>query len=81
MEAPNRASWISDVTHCIANALKHYYAKLALFQQFQALCTRIRQRLEQTRFALLLPPKARTKGRFLGVSEGPVGSANAYVFG
>lgn len=68
-EAPNRASWISDVTHCIANALKHYYAKLALFQQFQALCTRIRQRLQQTRFAFLLPPKARTKGRFLGVSR------------
>ncbi len=69
LEAPNRASWISDVTHFIANALKHYYAKLSLFQQFQTLCTRIRQRLQQTRFAFLLPPKARTKGRFLGVSR------------
>jgi hypothetical protein len=69
LEAPNRASWISDVTHCIANALKHYYAKLSLFQQFQTLCTRIRQRLQQTRFAFLLPPKARTKGRFLSVSR------------
>ena len=69
LEAPHRASWISDVTHFIANALKHYYAKLSLFQQFQTLCTRIRQRLQQTRFAFLLPPKARTKGRFLGVSR------------
>ena len=69
LEAPNRASWISDVTHCIANALKHYYAKLSLFQQFQTLCARIRQRLQQTRFAFLLPPQARTKGRFLGVSR------------
>jgi hypothetical protein len=69
LEAPNRASWISDVTHFIANALKHYYAKLSLFQQLQTLCTRIRQRLQQTRFAFLLPPKARTKGRFLGVSR------------
>ena len=69
LEAPNSASWISDVSHFVANALKHYYAKLALFQQFQSLCTRIRQRLQQTRFAFLLPPKARTKGRFLSVSR------------
>jgi hypothetical protein len=67
--APSRASWISDVTHFVANALKHYYAKLSLFQQFQTLCARIRQRLQQTPFAFLLPPKARVKGRFLSVSQ------------
>ena len=69
LEAPNRASWISDVTHFVANALKHYYAQLALFQQFQSLCTRMRHRLQQTTFAFLLPPKARAKGRFLNVSR------------
>ena len=69
LEAPNRASWISDVSHVVANALKHYYAKLSLFQQFQSLCTRMRQRLQQTRFAFLLPPKARAKGRFLSASR------------
>jgi hypothetical protein len=69
LEAPNGASWISDMTHFVANALKHSYAKLSLFQQFQTLCTRMRQRLQQTRFAFLLPPKARTKGRFLAVSR------------
>lgn len=69
LQAPNRASWISDVSHFVANALKHYYAKLSLFQQFQNLCGRIRQRLQQTRFAFLLPPKARAKGRFLNVSR------------
>ena len=68
-EAPNRASWISDVSHCVANAVKHSYAKLSIFQQFQRLCTRMRQRLQQTRFAFLLPPKARTKGRFLSASR------------
>jgi hypothetical protein len=68
-EAPNRASWISDVSHVVANALKHYYAKLSLFQQFQSLCTRMRHRLQQTRFAFLLPPKARAKGRFLSASR------------
>jgi hypothetical protein len=69
LEAPNRASWISDVSHFVANALKHHYAKLSLFQQFQNLCTRIRHRLQQTKFAFLLPPKARAKGRFLRVSR------------
>jgi hypothetical protein len=69
LEAPNRASWMSDVTHVVANALKHYYAKVSLFQQFQTLCTRIRQRLQQTPFAFLLPPKVRTKGRFLNVGR------------
>jgi hypothetical protein len=69
LEAPNRASWISDVSHFVANVLKHYYAKLSLFQQFQSLCTRMRQRLQQTRFAFLLPPKARAKGRFLSASH------------
>ena len=34
LEAPNRTCWISDVSHFVANALKHYSAKLSLFQQF-----------------------------------------------
>ncbi len=69
LAAPHRASWISDVSHFVANALKHYSAKLSLFQHFQSLCTRMRHRLQQTRFAFLLPPKARAKGRFLSVSR------------
>ena len=69
LAAPNRASWISDVSHVVANALKHSYATLSLFQQFQRLCTRMRQRLQQTRWAFLLPPKARAKGRFLSASR------------
>jgi hypothetical protein len=69
LEAPKRASWISDVSHVVANVLKHYYTKLSLFQQFQRLCTRMRQRLQQTKFAFLLPPKARAKGRFLSASR------------
>jgi hypothetical protein len=69
LEAPNRASWISDVSHGVANALKHSSAKLSLFQQFQSLCTRMRHRLQQTRFAFLLPPKARAKGRLLSASR------------
>jgi hypothetical protein len=81
LEAPNRASWMSDVTHFVANALKHYSAKWSLFQQFQTLCTRIRQRLQQTQFAFLLPPKARAKGRFLSVSRQAVGPPNPQLLG
>ena len=69
LEAPSGVSWISDVTHLVANALKHYDAKLSLFQQFQSLGTRMRQRLQHTRFAFLLPPKARATGRFLSASR------------
>jgi hypothetical protein len=69
LQAPNRASWMSDVSHFVANALTHYDAKWSLFQQFQSLCARIRQRLQQTQFAFLLPPTARTQGRFLSVSR------------
>src|SRR4030095_1199731 len=69
LKAPNAASWISDITHVVANALKHSYADLSLFQQFQSLCARIRGRLQRTKFAFLLPPKARVKGRFLNVSR------------
>ena len=69
LAAPHRASWISDVSHVVANALKHSYAKLSLFQHFQRLGTRMRHRLQHTRFAFVLPPKARAKGRFLSVSR------------
>src|SRR5438132_7366339 len=69
LEAPQRASWISDGRPVVANALKHYDATGSLFQQCQSLCTRIRHRLQQTRFAVLLPPQARAKGRFLRVSR------------
>lgn len=69
LAAPNRASWSSDVSHVVANALKHSSAKLSLFQQCQSLCTRMRHRLQQTRCAFLLPPKARAKGRFLSASR------------
>src|SRR3954447_14348799 len=80
LEAPNRASWISDVSHYVANALKHYYAKLSLFQHFQSLCTRMRHRLQQTRFAFLLPPKARAKGRFLSASRQAEGGLHTLAY-
>ncbi len=69
LRAPKAASWISAMTPVVANALKHAYADLFLFQQFQTLCTRMRGRLQQTQLAFVLPPKARVKGRLLKVSR------------
>jgi hypothetical protein len=69
LEAPHRASWISDVRHVVANALKHDEATLSLFQPLQSLCTRRRHRLQQTRLAFLLPPQARAQGRLRSVSR------------
>jgi hypothetical protein len=68
-EAPTGASWIRDIPHVVANALQHASATGALFQQFQTLCTRMRQRLQQTPCAFLLPPTARATGRLLHVSR------------
>jgi hypothetical protein len=64
-EAPNRASWSSDGSHVVANTVQHSEATLSLFQQLQRLCPRMRHRLQHTRFAFVLPPKARAQGRLL----------------
>jgi hypothetical protein len=80
LKAPTGASWISDVSHFVANALQHDYAKWSLFQQFQSLCARIRQRLQQTKFAFLLPPNARAKGRFLSVSRQAQGGLRTIIY-
>jgi|SRR5438128_576690 len=74
LEAPNQASWMSDVTHFVANALKHHYAKLSLFQQFQSLCTRMRQRLQQTQLAFLLPLRPEPKADFSVSVDRPSGA-------
>ncbi len=69
LAAPTRAAWSSDVPHCGAHGLQHSSAQVSLFQQFQTLGTRMRQRLQQTQCAFVLPPKARATGRLLGGSR------------
>jgi hypothetical protein len=69
LEAPTGASWIRAMTHWVAHALQQDEAKRARFQPLQTLGTRMRQRLQQTPCAFLLPPKARAQGRLLHVSR------------
>jgi hypothetical protein len=67
LEAPHRASWSSAVRHVVANALPQSSATLSLLPHVQSLCPRLRPRLQQTRLALVLPPKARANGRWRSV--------------
>ena len=70
LEAPNRASWISDVSHMVANALQRSYAKLSLFSAVSAPVHAYAPPVFSRRaLPFFLPPKARTKGRFLSASR------------
>ena len=53
----------------IANALKSEYEKTDPYQNFTQLISEGSARLRQTKFAYLIPPKLRTKGRFQSISR------------
>lgn len=59
---------IADIGHALANALKEQFEKTAPYKRFTALITQGSNRLRQTELAFLIPPKLRSKGRFLSVS-------------
>lgn len=59
---------IEDIGHVMANVLKAQYAKGQCFERFLAIINKGSARLRQTRWAFLIPPKLRTKGRFQGIS-------------
>jgi len=60
---------IDDIGHVIANALKSEYEKTDPYQNFTQLISEGSARLRQTKFAYLIPPKLRTKGRFQSISR------------
>lgn len=60
---------IEDVGHLAANALKSEFARRAAFENFLDIVRKGASRIRQTDLAWLLPPKVRTKGRFLGITE------------
>ena len=60
---------IEDVGHLAANALKAEFAKQSAFDKFLQIVRKGSARIRQTDLAWLLPPKVRTKGRFLGITE------------
>lgn len=58
---------IDDISHVIANLLKHEYEDHPLFDKFISACGQISKRLKQTILACLVPPKTSIKARFMNV--------------
>ncbi len=58
---------LDDVSHVVANLLKHEYNKHPLFDVFISTCGKVSKMLKQTILACLAPPKATTKARFMNL--------------
>jgi hypothetical protein len=58
---------IDDISHFVANLLKHEYQKHPLFDVFISTCGKVSKILKQTILACLAPPKVSTKARFMNV--------------
>ena len=58
---------IDDISHVIANMLKHRYHHHPFFETFLSSCGHISGKLKQTILACLAPPKVQTKARFMNV--------------
>ena len=58
---------IDDISHVIANVLKHRYCDHPMFETFISACGRVSAKLKQTILACLAPPKVHTKARFMNV--------------
>ena len=58
---------IADISHRIANLLKHAYSTHPMFETFLSACGKASQKLKQTVLACLAPPKVSTKARFMNL--------------
>lgn len=58
---------IDDISHAVANILKHEYQKHPMFETFISACGSCSKKLKQTILACLAPPKVSTKARFMNV--------------
>lgn len=58
---------IDDISHFVANLLKHEYGRHPLFETFITACGRVSKNLKQTILACLAPPKVSTKARFMNL--------------
>jgi hypothetical protein len=61
------APCIDDVSHKIANLVKHEYGTHPLFDTFIAACGKISKRFKQSILACLVPPKVSVKARFMNL--------------
>ena len=58
---------IDDISHIIANLLKHEYKDHPMFKTFLSSCGKVSKRLKQSTLACLAPPKVSTKARFMNL--------------
>ena len=58
---------IDDISHMIANLLKHEYGNHPLFAVFISACGKASKKLKQTILACLAPPKVSIKARFMNL--------------
>ncbi len=56
-----------DLSHVIANLLKHEYGNHPLFETFLSACGKASGKLKQSLLACLAPPKVSTKARFMNL--------------
>ena len=60
---------IEDIGHVMAAALKAQFERTHEYKRFTALAARAAKALRQTQLAFLIPPKLRSKGRFLNLGK------------
>ncbi len=60
---------LADLGHYVGNLLKAQFSKRSSFKRLLTLAYGGQRRLRQTKAALFLPPKLRSKGRFQGISH------------
>lgn len=58
---------IDDLSHAVANLLKHHYQDQPMLATFLSACGRVSGQLKQTLLACLVPPKVQTKARFMNL--------------
>jgi len=60
---------IEDISHVVANALKKQYQDRDAYTRFVTWTNQIAKKLRQTVYAFLIPPKLRSKGRFMSIDR------------
>jgi len=58
---------IDDVSHVVANLLKHEYSKHPSYDGFISACGQASKKFKQTVLACFAPPKVSTKARFMNI--------------
>lgn len=68
-QAQTTVAVIEDIGHVMASALKAQFEPTEPYQRFTTLATKGAKALRQTDLAFLVPPKLRSKGRFLSIGK------------